>query len=243
RIPDREGEYPVQSSEHIDAIPEVEVKQHLRIRMPPEQHPITGESISQRTKVIYLAIKDDHRPMITVDHRLMTGGRKIDDRESTVSQAEAMFRREEQTGIIRPTMGNHGTHLCQQTGVEPTLESSNTTHIWLMHSGSMALLSQQLQIIDVDQERIPKPLQEVINERRSSIQEPPCMYIAIEEIKKRPYQRRQTIPNPISQPSLALGLSTEEARIDFLISLGRALVKQLQRLAHGIPIVLGNPVA
>src|SRR5262249_30610327 len=86
-------------------------------------------------------------------------------------------------------------------------------------------------------------LQEVINERRSSIQEPPCKYIAIEEIKKRPYQRRQTIPNPISQPSLALGLSTEEARIDFLIPLGRAPVKQLQSLAHGIPIVLGNPVA
>src|SRR5262249_22107859 len=31
RIPDREGEYPIQSSEHIDAIPKVEVKQHLRI--------------------------------------------------------------------------------------------------------------------------------------------------------------------------------------------------------------------
>src|SRR5215510_16559770 len=52
-----------------------------------------------------------------------------------------------------------------------------------------------------------------------------------------------TIPHPITQPSLALGLRTEEARINFLISLGRVLVKQLQRLAHGIPIVLGNPVA
>src|SRR5688572_6078276 len=102
----------------------------------------------------------------------------------------------------------------------------------------MALLSQQLEIIDIDQERVPEPLQEVINERRSSIQEPTRKYIAVEEIKKWPYQRRQTIPNLISQPSLTLGLSTEEARIDFLISLGRALIKQLQRLAHGIPIVL-----
>jgi hypothetical protein len=120
-IPDREGKYSVQPSEHcayvgprsLRTFGGVQVQQHFRVRVTAKCMTRRLQLFSQFTMVIYLAIIHEDDTSVIAQHRLMAQGRKILNRQSAVYQANASGIVLEYSSPVRATMLQGVQHLRQ----------------------------------------------------------------------------------------------------------------------------------
>ena len=92
RVPDREGEHPVQALDARGALLLVEVDDRLGVGRGPEAVPARLEPGAQLAVVVDLAVVGDPDRPVLVGHRLMAGGREVDDREPPMAERDALLR-------------------------------------------------------------------------------------------------------------------------------------------------------
>src|SRR6185437_11071434 len=88
----------------------------------------------------------------------------------------------------------------------------------------------------------PERLQEMIGEGLAPIEKPAGQHVSVEEIEQGTYERRQSVPDLVTQPTLALRLGAEQSCIDLAVVGRRAQLEQFPGLPRRVRVVLGDPV-
>lgn len=87
RVPDREGEHPVEAVDHGGAEVFVEVDEHLGVGVRAEGV-APFEFAAERAEVVDLAVEGDPDGPVLVGHGLVPGGRQVEDGEPPVREAD-----------------------------------------------------------------------------------------------------------------------------------------------------------
>ena len=121
--------YPIEPGERIHALQPAEtigspltqaMQQHLGIAMAAKTHPCRAKFAGQGGSIVDFAVEDQKVAGLGMRHRLMTGGRRVLDSETPVTETDT--RRASgspgQTLVIRPAMLLRPGHTCQR-GLKP----------------------------------------------------------------------------------------------------------------------------
>jgi len=71
--------------------------------------------------VVNLAVKDEPRLIVAAMHRLVTGGREVDDREPAKPEAATAIVEEEFAGVVGAAMRHLIAHAHEQRGLDRSL--------------------------------------------------------------------------------------------------------------------------
>jgi hypothetical protein len=101
RIPDGEGIHAAQMRDHGGPVAVIEMQQHLGVRLGAQLTTLGHQLRAQLPKIVDLAVEGDDRPIRAQDHRLMTGRRRVDDRQAPMPQSDAPRETEPLPGIVQ----------------------------------------------------------------------------------------------------------------------------------------------
>jgi len=108
RVPDQEGEHPVQLVKAGLAIFFVEMEDHLSIRVGGKPVPLPCQALADLEVIVYLPVKDDPDGPVLIAHRLVTAG-DVDDTQAAMGQGRVPV--EVKALVVRAAMGE-GTGHC-----------------------------------------------------------------------------------------------------------------------------------
>ena len=106
RVPDDEGVHAAQVAHHVRPVALVEVEQHLRVRVGAEFVTLLGQAVAQGHEVVDLAVEGDDEGVLAMGHGLVAGGRRIDDREPPVAEADPAVGGQPVTKIVGAADGH-----------------------------------------------------------------------------------------------------------------------------------------
>ena len=112
-VPNGKGKYPVEQRQHRLAPGQVQMQQHLGVRMAPEGVPPRLQLAAQLTKVVDLAVEDDGHLPRGIEHRLMPRRRQVDDRQTAVGQTDPLFGPMEIPRVVGAAMNDLLPHKSQ----------------------------------------------------------------------------------------------------------------------------------
>ncbi len=94
RVPDREGEHPVEEREHVGAPAGIALEEDLRVGARAEADPLPLQTRAQLRVVVDLPVEHDGEAARGVRHRLRRRGREIHDGEAPVPEGHRPVREE-----------------------------------------------------------------------------------------------------------------------------------------------------
>ena len=132
-VPDREGEHPPQAVEAAHPVSFVEAQQDLGVGARAKAGAGPEELLPELHEVVDLAVEHDPYRAVVVPHRLVAGGREVDDAESPVPEPDRPI------GVdalaVRPSVRERRAHPEQQVlphragGIEVEL-AGDAAHEW-----------------------------------------------------------------------------------------------------------------
>jgi len=115
RIPQREGEHPVEAVETAFTPRLPGMDDDLGVRARPERVAERRQFRHERLKIVNLAVEDDAHRAVLVELRLVAGD-EIDDRQPPMSQPDP--RRKVEAVAVRSAMGENAGHSMQQRAID-----------------------------------------------------------------------------------------------------------------------------
>jgi hypothetical protein len=85
-IPDPEGEYAVEATQHVRPVAGIHRKQNLGVGLGGEAKAVAFKLFSQLLEVVELAVVGDPIPAVGTGHRLRPPGSRVDDAQAPMSQ-------------------------------------------------------------------------------------------------------------------------------------------------------------
>ena len=121
-VPEGEGEHAAEAREHRRAVSRVEGEEDLGVALRPPR--VAGELVAQGAEVVDLAVQDDPVAAVRRGHRLRPGGRRVEDCEPAVAEAEAAVGRDVDPLAVRPAGRHRVTGAEQLPAVDGRLEGA-----------------------------------------------------------------------------------------------------------------------
>ena len=90
-VPDREGEHSVEFGEALESVLFVRLQENLDVGLRAEDAPAAPKFLAQLDVVVNLAVKGQPDRLIRVDERLTARARKVDNRETPMTESDAFF--------------------------------------------------------------------------------------------------------------------------------------------------------
>ena len=110
-VPEGEGEHADAALDRRGEPPRFDGgEDHFGVRAAAEPVSRAGKLGAQLGEVIDLTVENDDVATARGAHRLMPGGREIEDREPPETQRQPAFRVGPHPGVVRPAMGERGGH-------------------------------------------------------------------------------------------------------------------------------------
>ncbi len=135
-VPQRDREHADKSRQRPLDAPSLECcEDHLGVGVAAEDRALRGKLAAQLRRIIDLAVEHDDEPAPGRNHRLVAGGREIDDRQTPETDRKACRRIAPRIGVVRPAMGDRVGHsrrdveaVSLRNALREVDESRKTTH-------------------------------------------------------------------------------------------------------------------
>jgi hypothetical protein len=112
-VPQREREHAAQVVDERRALFLVHVEQHLAVRVAPHAVAAGLELGPALDHVVDLAVVREHQRAVLVRHRVVAGGRQVDDRKPPLREPDGPF--DPHSRIVRTAMRQQVVHAFEQS--------------------------------------------------------------------------------------------------------------------------------